>query len=95
MPHTGQLYYAYMDNLAPLQSGAAGPLDTSSSAPLLPGCPHAREAVVGHYLAFMHKHLLEHLYKTYSDTTVSRTSICYCIAIPQSWGRSGKQLARR
>jgi hypothetical protein len=92
VPPRDQHRYAYMESFKLLLSDTA---EAGMAAPLPAGCPHAREAVIGHYLAFMREHLFKQLRKVYGDSVMAVTPIHYCMTIPAGWSDSAKHLTRR
>ena len=63
--------------------------------PLPEGCPHSRQAVIGHYLAFIKEYLQEQLRRTYGQKFMSSHTIKYCFTIPAGWSEEAKFLMRQ
>jgi hypothetical protein len=59
------------------------------------GCPHSRQAVIGHLLSFLKDYLHEQLRRPYGQQFQSRYALQYCFIIPVGWSEEAKSLLRQ
>jgi hypothetical protein len=87
-----QSNYLYLESFKLLLSETA---ESSIATPLPPGCPHAPEAVIGHFLGFLRFHLQQQLRRSFGADVIDRSEIKYCMTIPAGWSDSAKNRTRQ
>ncbi len=85
---------------APADAAAGAAPEAASSTSqaacsLPPGCPHSPEAVLGHFLGFLHQHLQQQLAASFTTEVVQQAELKYCIAIPAGLSDEAKSLVRQ
>lgn len=81
--------------LMPSFSTSHCPSQADFVEPLPAGCPHSRQAVIGHYLSFLKDYLHEQLRRTYGQKFQTQYSLKYCFTIPAGWSEEAKFLMRQ
>jgi hypothetical protein len=87
--------YLYLEGFKLLLSESAGGTVSSAVTTLPKGCPHKPDDIIGHYLAFLGRHLQAQLRQSFNQELLDKAEVKYCMTIPAGWSDSAKSMTRK